>query len=162
MGALVQNAYGQWFYFYWGSSSSMMYTMLGGNGTFVLLDPLYCWGNFFLAFSSVYSFLYNRDVYVNRHSAIRYSSGLTGAIYLAGDFTKTYNYYSNLYKEANYINNWRRRQYNLYSFNCKHATLKGLLQSPCVYNNKRIKNAITYSYYIIAPNDAFAYLRRYI
>ena len=153
IGAIVQDSYGQWYYFYWGSSSNMFSTILTSNSTFCLLYPLLAWGNFYLLFSSTYSFLRNRDIYVNNQK-IKFAEDLTDYIYLYGNYTKTYSFYLNLWSETHRTGHYyfSGHKYNLYTYNCMHATFEGLSKSASFNKYWSIVRSF---YNLITPNKVF-------
>jgi len=79
---------------------------------------------------------------------ITQSKGLTHAVYIAGDFSKSIPYYEK---------NYEGKQYNLYTRNCVQVSLAMLMQGKFAKNNAHNQKLLAHllNKYGIFPNNAF-------
>ena len=146
MGALVQDAYTRWYYFYWGSNEG---TSFSDVIPYYRLTYLQLYG---VKIKNVRTFLEFRDKTINANNSMKFANGLSDWIYLNGNFVPAFNFYKTL-KEVN-------KKYNLKDFNCLHATLSGLELSYYYANNKNNLSVVQVALGVLAPNDAFDYLKK--
>ena len=147
LSVMVQDKKGNWFYFYWGAkNSSGIATYFGWYvKSYYKFDNLYTkgsksWDGYY---SSIKTFLANRDLF--NSSGIKYSSGLTHALYIKGDFSLSCTYYS-------VSKNFR---YQLFVNNCAQAVLHGLSYGTEALDPIRFRWIIRKTYKMVIPNMIF-------
>lgn len=89
---------------------------------------------------------------------MKYAKELTDSIYLKGDFSATFNFYKRLKRsgESGIM------QYNLFSYNCKHAVIEGLLTSINYTEHPFVYRVLVTSYNKIIPNFSFSYMKNFL
>jgi RHS repeat-associated protein len=133
--ALVQDSNDEWHYFYWGASHAILEKIDGfdytlDNGYTYKVDPMGDLNNFNLWLESVL-----------RPHEYKGTADYTKATYIKGDYTKAYEYFKKLIcrfggtdDNGKYIQS--NEGYNQYIFNCKDATLSGVLAANPFFMSK--------------------------
>ena len=124
--ALVQNANGEWYYFYWGPDHAMLIKLENFNYGDLpyLIDPMGDIGNFNKWLETVL-----------KPQGYKGTIDYTLATYIEGDFTKSFQFYEGLvdkFGEPNKILS-ENKGYNVF-FNCTAATYIGFSQANIFYN----------------------------
>ena len=147
LSVMVQDKSGNWFYFYWGANNtSSRATLFGGYvKSYYKFDYLYAKGSrpWVGYFSNIKTFLMNRDLF--NPSNIKYSNGLTHALYIKGDFSLSCTYYS-------VSKNFR---YQLFVYNCAQAVLLGLSFGFASFDPVRFNMILRKTYKMKIPNLIF-------
>ncbi len=146
MSAFVEDDNGNWYFFYWGSSSVSL-TKVDDNTILYSEDKMNDW-------------LIKKNL--NTKDDPKYDA----FCYIYGDFSETKDYYQKLTNQfktdvKNGDIGWfgfTNKNYNLFTNNCTQATMKGLYLGTCsesIYGGKSLKNYYTSHGYSIGviPNE---------